>query len=784
MAVGTTVPRRDGNEKVTGEARYVDDIALPGMWLGATVRSPHPHARIRHIEYDPEYDWTGIVHVDASDIAPLSGGRGRNLVALIQEDQPALAAAEVLHATEPVALLACADPARLADALRHVHVDYEVLRPILTLAEAIDAGDATVIGRLAIRRGDLARGLAAADHVVDGTYRMGHQEQLYIEPQGVLAIPREDGGIRIIGSLQCPYYVHKALKALLGLDDSKVSVAQTVTGGGFGGKEEYPSILSAHAALLALKAGRPVKMVYRRAEDMQATTKRHPAIVRHETGVRWDGTLTAARIHIEIDAGAYVTLTPVVLSRAILHALGPYRCDNVELTACARRTHTPPNGAFRGFGAPQVTFPYERHLDVVAETVGISPLAMRRHNLVRAGDVLPTGQVLRYSVAAERVLDTAVASADYESRWKAALAGRAPVATPPGRRYGIGLSLFLHGAGFTGNGEVYLKSEAALELLRGGRVRVLSGSTDIGQGTRTIFPQIVAQQLGIPDDRVDVAEPDTAIVPDSGPTVASRTCMIVGKILQEAARQLADALCAFAATQKGAEGGDVRLEHGRFVGSAGGRGATFAEIGDAFLDAHGALRTSWVYRHPPEVVFDDKAYSGDAYAAYGWGADVAEVLVDEDTGEVAVLRMHTATDIGKAIHPVLCAGQIEGGALQGIGYGLCEEVVMVNGVMANSRFTNYIIPTSLDAPEFVTHLVEEPYFHGPFGAKGVGELPLDGAPPAVVAAVENALGLPAGTLDELPVTPERVLRAIEGRTRPRPRRSASARATPRAGGAT
>jgi CO/xanthine dehydrogenase Mo-binding subunit len=303
-----------------------------------------------------------------------------------------------------------------------------------------------------------------------------------------------------------------------------------------------------------------------------------------------------------------------------------------------------------------------------------------------------------------------------------------------------------------------MKGEIAVALRPGGRVEVLSASTDIGQGTRTIFPQIVSEALGIDVAQVTCAEPDTAHVPNSGPTVASRTAMVVGKICMDAARTIGETLCDFVAEQQGLDPAEVRLENGAFT--VGDASVDFAEVGDDYLQERGALQVHKIYAHPEGIHFDDQQYVGDAYPCYGWGADVAEVLVDTDTGEVTVLRFFTACDVGKALHPVLCEGQVEGGTLQGIGYALMEEVVMRDGVMANNRLTNYIIPTSLDAPEILVDLVEVPYFHGPFGAKGVGELPLDGAAPAVVTAVEQALGLPAGTFDELPVTPERVLSAL------------------------
>ncbi len=335
----------------------------------------------------------------------------------------------------------------------------------------------------------------------------------------------------VYGSLQCPYYVHKALVVLLKLPPDRVRVVQTETGGGFGGKEEYPSMLACHAAILARKAGRPVKMIYDRVEDLLATTKRHPSIVRHRTGLTRDGRLTAMDIDVIMDGGAYATLSAVVLSRGVIHAAGPYRCDHVRIRGRAMMTHTPPNGAFRGFGAPQTQFAIEAHMDRIAEQLGIDPVRLREINALRPGDTTATGQKLGKDASALPVLRDAVKRSQFHKKrkqWK-------------GTNRGIGLSLFFHGSGFTGGGEVKLASKASLELTARG-ARILVASTEIGQGTRTMHAQIVADALGVPYDAIDVNDADTAFVPDSGPTVASRTCMIVGKLLERCARDMSKRL--------------------------------------------------------------------------------------------------------------------------------------------------------------------------------------------------------------------------------------------------
>ncbi|HWE30910.1 MAG TPA: xanthine dehydrogenase family protein, partial [Polyangia bacterium] len=494
--VGHSVARAEGVEKVTGAARYIDDLAFDGMLYGATVRSTIAAGRIVAVERDAAFDWSGFTFVDHRDIT----SPGKNVVAMIVDDQPFLAVDRVRHQAEPVALIAHADRARLAGGLAHVHVRYEAEPAQLDFESA-----SQVLKEIAIRRGDVEAIFARPGvTVVEGTYRTGAQEQLYIECNGVIAQPGaaqpDDGGVTVHGSMQCPYYVVRALCVLTGLPREKVRVVQTTTGGGFGGKEEYPSLLAGHAALLARKAGRPVKMVYERHEDLVATTKRHPSIVRHRTALAKDGTILASDIDVRLDGGAYVTLSPVVLSRAAIHATGPYRAEAVRIRGRVMMTNTPPNGAFRGFSAPQSQFAAEVHMDRIAGELKLDPLELRKKNLFRTGDVTATGQRLKDSVAAHEVLDRALARHELvvraHNKMKHSHNKKSRAHNEDGMLRGTGIALFFHGSGFTGGGEVKLASRAGLALTDGG-VRLLVGSTEIGQGTRTMHAQIVAETLGI-----------------------------------------------------------------------------------------------------------------------------------------------------------------------------------------------------------------------------------------------------------------------------------------------
>ncbi|MBW8877120.1 MAG: xanthine dehydrogenase family protein [Acidobacteria bacterium] len=723
--IGESPPRPDGFAKVSGSARYVDDLSMPGMWHGATVRSPHPHARIRAIRFDPDAAPAGAVCVTAADLP------GPNGVQLLDDGWPILADGFVLHVGEPVALVAA--PTRLAarQALAAVTVEYEPLAPVLTLEEAAPLPP---LYELRLESGDVDEALGRAAHVIEGEYRTGHQEHIYIECQGMIAELADDGGvpgILVTGSMQCPYYVHKALVHGLGLPEDRVRVRASVVGGGFGGKEDFPSALALHAALLARACERPVKMVYDRHEDIVGTSKRHPAVIRHRTGVDRDGRLLALDAEILLDGGAYKTLSPVVLSRALLHAFGPYRWPSVRLQGKVLRTHTAPNSAFRGFGAPQVEFAVERQMDKIGRALGLDPYEIRARNVVVPGDRLPTGQVLDETTSARLCLEEAERRTGFREKWRALEAAHEADGEP---RRGIGLALYFHGAGFTGNGERKMKSPVTARLLEDGRIEVLTAMTDMGQGCVAVFPQIAAAAAGIGPEDLAFAPPDTGDVPDSGPTVASRTTMIVGGLIAQAVSELRDRVLARSAP-----------------------GESFREAARRYRNEAGPVEVTIRHEPPADQAFDESTYRGAAYPTYAWGADVVEVEVDPDTLAVRPLQATAVCEVGRAIHKTLCAGQIEGGTLQALGWALLEEVKLQDGRYLNDRLATYIIPTIKDCPRIDVHLLERPWEGGPFGAKGVGELPMDGGAPAAAQAIENALGCP---VDEIPATPERLMKTL------------------------
>jgi CO/xanthine dehydrogenase Mo-binding subunit len=758
--IGTSPIRKEGRAKVTGRAQYVDDITLPGMWHGATVRSTIARGRIVSITYDPAINWAEYTIVSATDIP------GENTIVHLTKDHPCLAAEYINHPAEPILLIAHPEKSALLAALAAIHITYEQSPGVFTIedSELGAAGDESKIiwhgddprhhspntfKTYCMRKGDeplpdaeLEKIFAAADFVVEEEYRTSAQEQLYIENNGVIAevhrVPGEGPAgtlesVCVSGSMQCPYYLVHALELVFNLPAEKCRVIQTETGGAFGGKEDFPSVIGSHAALLAMKSGHPVKICYDRAEDLIGTTKRHPSRTRHRTAVSKDGKLLAGEIDIALDGGAYATLSPVVLSRACIHAPGPYHWPHLTVHAKAMATNIAPHGAFRGFGAPQSLFALERHMDKIAKTVGLTPEELRRRNFLSTGMKTATGQLLTDKVDMQGLLTRALSESNYHAK-RAEFDRTNP--TSPIKR-GIGFASFMHGTGFTGSGERRLNSLVKIELTAEGRPNILVSSTEFGQGTNTILCQVCADTLRIPYDDVLIAQPDTSVVPNSGPTVASRTAMIVGKLVERASQSLLAALA-------------LPPDH---------TPTQFRTAALAYLTAHGSLTTEARYELPPgtSIFWDDDAYKGDAYPGYAWAVYVAEVALDTRTYFASVTEFHALQEVGKVIHPILAKGQIEGGVAQGIGYALYEKCVYQDGLMRNNQMTNYIMPTSADLPPIHVHFEETPSIHGPQGAKGIGELPMDGPAPAILNAIEHATSI---AFTEIPLLPEDIFERL------------------------
>jgi CO/xanthine dehydrogenase Mo-binding subunit len=743
--------RVDASEKLRGQIRYIADEKIPGLWFGGTVRSSHPRARILKIQFDPQFDWRSVVVVTASDIP-------KNYVAMLEKDMPFLAEEIVNYLGEPIVLIAAPNKDTLEQAIQQVHIDYEPLPAVFDMLASETSGvhiygEKNIFKEILIEKGDLDIARQQADKTIEIETRTGFQEHLYLEPQAIVAIPEGDRVV-VRGSMQCPYYIKGALDQMFD-GRMKVTIVQAPTGGAFGGKEDYPSLIAGHAALLAVKSGRPVAIFFDREEDVKFTTKRHPSYQRSRAYVDAHGKLLGLDLEIYLDGGAYCTLSPVVLARAALTAGGCYHAPHVRIHARAVATNTVPSGAFRGFGGPQAIFGIEMLIEKIARTLGIPSHQVRWLNLIEPGQTTATGQVLKYSVSARETFEDVLAASDFARKFaqytelnRTILAklkqGKFPKSKSDDVLRGIGISAFLHGAGFTGTGENKIQGRIRVALNHDGQPIIYSAQTEMGQGEQTAFKNMLAEALGIDRDQVLLAEVNTDLVPNSGPTVASRSTMVIGSLLIEAAQEIVRQLAERLQAQSGI---DFEYRLGYFYG--GEEILPFRRVASQFHD----VAVEKQYCHPPLIRFDDVNWKGDAYPVFSWAAAVAEVEVDPVTFEIKVTHYYTTHEIGKAINFDQAVAQIQGGSLQGIGWALYEKIGLDNGQFDVSGFSDYIIPTIMEAPEFHVRILENAYPFGPFGAKGLGELPFVGAAPAVVSALWMIFGK---EFNQLPVLPEQL----------------------------
>ena len=692
--IGVPITKIDGAEKISGRARYVDDIQIPGALYARTVRSTIAKGDIVAITL-PELP-AGCFVVDHHDIP------GPNFVKIIAEDMPIFAETSVRYVGEPILLVVGPDAKTVIDVTRKIRITYDEQSPTFAW---VDSGV-----RHSYRKGDPKTAFQQAARTIAHIYRTGYQEQAYIEPQGMLGYPEADGKVTLVGSIQCPYYVKNAVLSALGCPEDKVRVIQAEVGGAFGGKEEFPSLIACQVAVAVRKTGQPVKLIYERGEDVETTTKRHPSQIVLTAAIDADLKIVGLKATVGLDAGAHLGLSGVVLSRALIAATGAYTIPNVEVEGDAFRTNTVPTGAFRGFGAPQMFFAIEMFFQHIAKDLGIDPLAFKRRHLAKQGDLTSTGGMFRDPILVETMIERVLEASDFRRKQREF--------KKSDRLRGMGISLFFHGCGFTGSGEsTHIKGRVKLAKSAEGDVTILIAAVDMGQGVRTAMIKIVASVLGLPIGRIRFPAPDTDAVPDSGPTVASRTTMIVGGLCARAAKRLKD---------EWMEGRDQTVEE-RYV-------------------------------QPDFIEWDEEHFQGDAYPAYSWGVVAVEVEIDRSTGQVTQNGIWSGYDMGKAIDERLALGQADGGIAQGIAYGYLEKMEITGGKVRQKNLTDYLIPTTADVCETTTFFVDNPFPFGPYGAKGAGELTLIGGAPAIASAIENAIGR---RVYGIPATPEMILELIE-----------------------
>lgn len=755
--VGESIPRPDAWDKVMGKTRYVDDMTLPGMAYAAIYYSSVPHAEIKELNMAKALKVPGVLAIlRAADIP------GRNFIPMIKEDWTFFAKETVVYPGEPIALVVAETREALQQAWEKISVIYDELPAIFDPEESLksNAPQINPIGNLLvshkIRSGYPDLGFRESDVIIEGVYETDYQEHAYLETQGMLAVPGAEGGMTVFGSMQCPFYVLKAVCSILGLPQNKVRIVQTPTGGAFGGKEDMPSLFAGLAALAAWQIKRPVKLVLDRRTDIIMTSKRHPSRSYYKLGAKKDGTLMACEARVYLDPGAYTTLTPAVLWRCCVHSCGPYRIPHVKVDAYAGATNKVPCGAYRGFGSPQVIFAMERQMDKLARELGMDPLKLRAMNALRQGDTTVTGQTLPWSVGLEECIHKAADASGWEEK-----RSRYPL-NEDGRQRGIGCSFLHYGVGLGAAGSKMDIAEAYVQVKPDGGAVFAVGTTDMGQGMQGVLTQIVAEGLGGIDPKlVQMLPVDTMQVGDSGPTVASRATYTSGNAILDACRKIMEGMKRAAAGLLKCEPPQVSVSKGRFYhDSAPETSFTFAQVAAECAARHLGL-THTGYFKSPETSWDPETGQGKAYVTYSYAVQIAEAEVDAQTGEARVLDIWAAHDVGKAVNPDMVRAQIEGGVVQGVGYSLTEFIALDGkGRIQNPSFSNYIIPTSLDVPRVHAEIVESEYPEGPYGVKGFGETPLMGVAACVANAVTQAIGK---DMDKIPMLPERLLEKLKGK---------------------
>jgi len=736
--VGRFVPRPDAWEKVLGEARYAADLRLEGMLHMKVLRSTRPHARIRALDFSRAAEVPGVVRVFTWRDIP-----GENSIGIIKKDQPVLAAERVRYLGEPIALVVAEDLRTAERALQAIRVDYEDLPLVDTIEEAereevlLHEGGNLLCERR-IQKGDPEGGFGEADLILERTYRTSMLEHTYLEPDAGVGWVDGDGRITICASTQNPHYDQREVARVLGLDPSRVRVIQASTGGGFGSKLDIT--VQCHLALAVYHLKRPVRLVYTREEVYLATAKRHPLVMRYRSGVRKDGRLVAVEVEIVGDTGAYASYGPAVATRAAVHATGPYEVPNVDVRSRLYYTNHPFCGAMRGFGVPQIAFAHESQMDLLARELDLDPLEIRMRNAFRPGSATATGQVLSSSVGIGECLRRV------ECYWRKSR----PRGERPWEFAGKGLGAMWYGIGNTG---MKNPSRARVMVDEEGKATLYTGAAEIGQGSDTVLCQIAATVLGVPWEDIRLVRADTALTLDAGATSASRQTYISGNAVADACGRLRAILLEEAARILGRTPGELILSDGLIKAPDG---EVLASLGDVAERCYreGRILAAEGFFDPYTTPLDPETGQGIPYATYAFACQMAEVLIDGTTGQVQVRRVVAAHDVGRAINPRQVEGQIMSGVAMGVGFALMEE--FHPGKTRSMK--DYLIPTTMDMPEVVPIIVEDPEPTGPFGAKGVGEPALIPTAPAVLNAIADALG---ERIYELPANLERVLRITQ-----------------------
>jgi CO/xanthine dehydrogenase Mo-binding subunit/aerobic-type carbon monoxide dehydrogenase small subunit (CoxS/CutS family) len=751
QVIGRAHIRPDAEQKASGEAIFTDDLVFDGMLHAAVRRAGVPHALVKSIDVEAARRMPGVSAVLTAEDIPGEHNHG-----LVIYDWPSLVGVgeRVRYVGDAIAIVAAQTRQAALDAVNCIKVEFDLLPVVSDPVQArqpeapVLHAQGNLLKHIKVRKGDMQQGFEAADLVMEHVFHTPIMEHAFLEPECSIAVPLADGRMEIYVGSQIPYADRSQVARTLGWPDERVRIVGQLMGGGFGGKEDITGQI--HAALLANATGKPVKLLFDRHESLIVHPKRHATQIRVKVGARQDGRLTAVETELYGDTGAYASLGEKVLTRATTHSAGPYEIPHVSADCYAMYTNNPPAGAFRGFGVTQSAFAVESMMDMLAETLKIDRVALRRMNALRVGSITNTGQELRESVGLTECIDRVEAEITRlnaaESPGRSLFEPR-PVEAAPHLRRAWGFAVAYKNTGLGGGAPD--KSGAEVQLYPDGIFEVRTSAAELGQGLVTVLRLIVAQEFSLAPERVRVLVMDTDRTPDGGPTTASRQTYVTGNAARLAARELRQAITSFLAEKH-----DLPPERIRFVeglAQVGELSLPLGEVASAMADAGQQACATYEYWAPETKPLGQ---GGDMHFAFAFAAQAADVEVNLLTGEVRVVRLVTANDVGTAINPLGLQGQVEGGVMMGIGNALTEHFIVENGQVLTDRLARYRIPSIVHTPEIISLLVEHPTRDGPYGAKGVGEIVSIPTIPAITNAIYNATGV---RVDNLPVDQEQLL---------------------------
>ena len=749
--VNKSIKRVDAYEKVTGKAKFAADLFFPNMLYGKVLRSKYPHARIVKIDIEKALAYPGVEAIITAGDIP------NNEFGVIIQNQQVLARKEVLYIGDGIAVVAAETKEAAAKAIELIDVEYKELPGIFDPEEAEKKDAPLVHSELEnnqvvhhrLRKGDTEKGFAQAEVILEKEYSTQFVEHGYIEPESLVAVPHEHNTlVTIYGSIQNPFSCRNAVASVLKVSLNKVRVIQNHMGGSFGGKDEVMSSIAARAALLALRTDRPVKMVNTRDESILESYKRHPYKMKYKVGATKEGKLVAMEIKCLADSGAYACQTPFVTWRSVVQATGPYELPNVKTDTYGYYTNNVYTGAMRGYGSPQIIFAQESLMDELAEELKISPIDIRLKNIYHNNSITASGQKLdNHQVSLEEVINKAVEASNYKEKYR-------EYSKPQSgdKKRGIGMAVSFRGCSL--GAEATDAAGAIVAIQRDGSILISCGLAENGQGLKTVFTQIAAEELGVGIKRINYMEIDTSVSPESGPTVASRSTLLGGNAVKNATHQLKENLTEMIAAGFKVRVDDIVFKNENLYDKDKNRKIISFDEAISLANQEGIFLSAYGWYKAPDISWDEEIGQGRPYFTYVYGCQIAEVEVDIATGQIEVLKMTAAHDVGRAINPACLKGQIYGGVMMGLGYGIMEEVETVNGYIKNTNFDEYLIPTVKDMPEINPLIVENPDPYGPYGAKSIGEPTLELGAPAIANAVAHATGK---RIRQLPLNLERVL---------------------------